>query len=476
VWDVEDVLAERATYLGPRIRRLRRDLGLTQADMAADLEISPSYVALIERNQRPVTAEILLRLARAYKIDLSTFHEGVGPDTAARVQAVLRDPLLADIEFGALDVADIAHSFPGFAEALLRLHTAYKEEQFALADRRQDLDQDGTPSAGDPVAAIRSFLAARRNCFPLLDAASERLAARITEGGGLVAYLRQHHSLRVRRMPADVMAGSVRRLDWHRKDLLLDETLDIEAQSFQMAQQLAYLEFAEQIDTAVEEGKFENDNARRLAHRSLAAYCAAAVLMPYAAFAKAVETTRYDIERLARQFGTSFEQAAHRMTTLQKPGQERVPFFFIRVDTAGNVSKRLNSGTFPFARHGGGCPLWTVHQVFKTPGQVVTQWLELPEGQRYFSIARTVHSGGGAFGAPGVERAIALVCEADQADRLVYTRAHPPAKAQAATPIGIACRICHRVACTARSEPPIGRQLLPDNYRRTGAPFGFSDA
>ncbi len=465
-------MAEKATYLGPRIRRLRRDMGLTQADMAADLEISPSYIALMERNQRPVTAEILLRLAKAYKIDFSTFHEGAGPDTAARVQAVLRDPLLADIEFGALEVADIAHSFPGFAEALLRLHTAYKEEQFALADRRQDLDQDGTSSTGDPVAAIRSFLAARRNCFPLLDAASERLAARIAEGGGLVAYLRQHHALRVRRMPPDVMAGSVRRLDWHRKDLLLDETLDAAAENFQMAQQLAYLEFVEQIDTAVEEGKFESDNARRLAHRSLAAYCAAAVLMPYAAFAKAVETTRYDIERLARQFGTSFEQTAHRLTTLQKPGQERVPFFFIRVDTAGNVSKRLNSGTFPFARHGGGCPLWTVHQVFKTPGQVITQWLELPDGQRYFSIARTVRSGGGAFAAPTVERAIALVCEADRADRLVYARANT----QAPTPIGIACRICHRVACTARSEPPIGRQLLPDNYRRTEAPFGFSDA
>ncbi|RWX81749.1 XRE family transcriptional regulator [Neorhizobium lilium] len=465
-------MAERATYLGPRIRRLRRDMGLTQADMANDLEISPSYIALMERNQRPVTAEILLRLAKAYKIDFSDFHEGSGPDAAARLQAVLRDPLLADIEFGPLEVADVAYSFPGFAEALLRLHTAYKEEQFALADRRQDMGDEGPVSSSDPVAAIRSFLAARRNCFPLLDTASERLAVRVGEAGGLAAYLKQHHNLRVRRLPAEVMAGSVRRLDWHRKDLLLDETLDFASQSFQLAQQLAYLEFAEQLDAVVEEGKFDSDNARRLAHRSLAAYCAAALLMPYAAFAKAVEARHYDIELLSRQFGTSFEQTAHRMTTLQKPGQERIPFFFIRVDTAGNVSKRLNSGSFPFARHGGGCPLWTIHQVFQTPGQVVPQWLELPEGQRYFSIARTVRSGGGGFGAPGVERAIALVCEANQADRLVYSRGHP----QVPTPIGIACRLCHRVACTARSEPPIGRQILSDNYRRTEAPFGFSDA
>jgi predicted transcriptional regulator/transcriptional regulator with XRE-family HTH domain len=449
-------------------------MGLTQAEMAADLEISPSYIALMERNQRPVTAEILLRLARAYKIDFSAFHEGAGPDAAMRLQAVLRDPLLADIEFGPLEVTDVAYSFPGFAEALLRLHTAYKEEQFALADRRQDGSQEVGSTRGDPVAAIRSFLAARRNCFPLLDAASERLSAKVTEMGGLVPYLKQHHGLRVRRLPPEVMAGSARRLDWHRKDLLLDETLDIASQNFQLAQQLAYLEFGEQLDAAVEEGKFGSDNARRLAHRSLAAYCAAALLMPYAAFAKAVENRHYDIELLSRQFGTSFEQTAHRMTTLQKPGQERIPFFFIRVDAAGNVSKRLNSGTFPFARHGGGCPLWSVHQVFQTPGQVVTQWLELPDGQRYFSIARTVRSGGGGYGATAVERAIALVCEASQADRLVYARAHP--QAQAPTPIGIACRICHRVSCMARSEPPLGRQLLPDTYRRPGTPFGFSDA
>src|SRR3546814_13543584 len=90
-------------------------------------------------------------------------------------------------------------------------------------------------------------------------------------------------------------------------------------------------------------------------------------------------------------------QTAHRLTTLQKPGHERVPFFFIKVDPAGNVSKRLDGAGFPFARHGGGCPLWSVHQVFRTPGEIVTQWLELPDGERYFSIARTVTSGGGAY-------------------------------------------------------------------------------
>src|SRR5205085_900338 len=174
----------------------------------------------------------------------------------------------------------------------------YREEQLALADRSAAAPTAGGVSdLGDPVAESRRFLEARRNSFPSLDDAAERLAQAVGEHEGLAGYLRARHGLKVRRLPSTA---------------------------------------------------------------------------------------------LARQFGASFEQIAHRLTTLQKPGQERVPFFFIRVDPAGNISKRLDGASFPFARHGGGCPLWTVHQAFQTPRPIVTQWLELPDGQKFFSIARTV--------------------------------------------------------------------------------------
>ncbi|ASY68792.1 helix-turn-helix domain-containing protein [Sinorhizobium fredii] len=459
-------------YLGPRLRRLRKDLGLTQAHMAADLDVSPSYIALMERNQRPVTAEVLLRLAKAYKIDLSSLAEESGSDLIARLQAAMKDPIFAEIDVSPLELADVLSSFPGFTEAMLRLYTAYKEEQFALADQRQGSADWGT-DASDPVAAVRGFLAARRNCFPGLDVAAEKLSTAIAEAGGLPGYFRQRHNLHVRRLPGEVMTGSVRRLDRHRREILLDDSLDAASQNFQLAQQLAYIEFDGDIRKAVSEGNLLTESARRLAHRAIAAYCAGAIVMPYTAFAKAVEARRYDVEAIARQFGTSFEQTAHRLTTLQKPGQERIPFFFIRVDAAGNVSKRLDSANFPFARHGGGCPLWTLHQVFTTPRTVVTQWLELPDGQRFFSVARTVSSGGGAFGVPRVTRAVALVCEAGYAERMVYYRHH--VQPVTPTPIGIACRLCHRTNCTSRSEPPIGRHISPDDYRRTDTPFGFSD-
>ncbi len=467
---------ERRLYVGANLRRMRRDLGLTQADMASDLEVSASYIALLERNHRPLSAEMLLRLAQTYRIDVAALAGNADSDDAARLQAVLRDPMFADIDLPSLETADAATNFPGVTEALLRLYTAYQEEQLALADRTAEAHATGAGSAveaPDPVAESRRFLAARRNNFPSLDDAAERLAQNVASHEGLTGYLKARHGLRVRRLPASVMVGSVRRLDQHRKEILLDDSLDTASQTFQLALQLAYLEMRPEVAAVLAEGAFATESGERLTRRALASYAAAAILMPYTAFARAVEARRYDVEALARQFAASFEQTAHRMTTLQKPGQERVPFFFIRVDEAGNVSKRLDGAGFPFARHGGGCPLWSVHHAFRTPRQIVTQWLELPDGQRFFSIARTVSAGGGAYGAQRVERAIALGCAAEHADRLIYTQARPGP--ETATPIGVTCRLCHRTDCTARSAPPIGRQILVDDIRRTSAPFGFSD-
>src|SRR6185312_15052172 len=377
--------SERRLYVGPRLRRLRRDLGLTQADMAADLEVSASYVALLERNNRPLTADLLVRLAQTYNVDMAALAGGGGADEAARLQAVLKDPIFAGIDRASVEVGDV--------------------EREAL----------------DPVAESRRFLAARRNSFPSLDDTAERLAQAVAGHDTLAGYLKARHDLRVRRLPSSVMVGSVRRLDRHRREVLLDDGLDAASQAFQLALQLAYLEMGGEVDAVLQGGAFATESGERLTRRALASYAAAAILMPYSAFARAVEARRYDVEALARQFSASFEQTAHRLTTLQKPGHERVPFFFIRVDPAGNVSKRLDGAGFPFARHGGGCPLWSVHQVFRTPRQVVTQWLELPDGQRFFSIARTVTAGGGGYGAPRVERAIALGCAAEHAGRLIYT-------------------------------------------------------
>jgi predicted transcriptional regulator len=272
-----------------------------------------------------------------------------------------------------------------------------------------------------------------------------------------------------------VMMGAIRRFDRHNQQLLLVDTLSATTARFQAALQIAYQECRGDINALTREGDFASQTTANLVRRALAGYVAAAILMPYDAFARAVEERRYDIEAVARLFGTSFEQTAHRMTTLHKPGAEKVPFFFLRLDAAGNISKRLDGAGFPFASHGGGCPLWNVHDAFAAPGRVLTQWLELPDGQRFFSIARTVESGGGGYRQPRILRAVALACAAEHAPRLIYAEGADPRRAEAA-PIGVSCRLCHRPDCAARALPPIGREVMAEDYRRGAAPFGLAES
>ena len=300
---------------------------------------------------------------------------------------------------------------------------------------------------------------------------AEALAAEIGSLAQAGDWLRQRGT-RLRFLPPDVMMGSIRRYDRHGEQLLIADVLGPEARNWQVALHLAYTAMRAEITAILRANAFASPTAAALVKRALAAYGAAALVMPYARFARAAEERAYDLDALGGLFGASFEQVAHRLTTLGRSGAEGVPFFFIRVDAAGNVAKRLDGAGFPFAAHGGGCPLWSLHTAIRTPGEIVTQWLELPDGQRFFSIARTVVAGGGHHGAPRVLRATALACAAEHADELVYADGGD----REATPIGVTCRLCNRAACAARALPPIGRAVLPDEDRRSFAPFDFAES
>ena len=459
------------TYIGPRIKRLRRELGLTQANMAADLAISASYVALIERNQRPVTADLLLKLATTYRIDIASFAEDRGQDVAARLGAVLREPMFDDVDLPTLDVADIAAGYPGFAEALLRLHTAYDEAQLALAEQREGAPPDGSEQR-DPVSEVRRFLAARRNHFPGLEDSAEQAAAGGTELADLIERLRARHGLEVKFEEAGFLQGASRWHSPHHKQVCVGKHLDPASRRFQLAMQIALLETRDRIEEALAQAVFASDNASRIAAGALISYWAAALLMPYRPFVQSARKKRYDVEALAGEFGCSFEQVAHRLTTLQRPGEEGVPFFFIRFDEAGNVSKRLDGAGFAFARHGGSCAMWDVHRCFKAPGTVLVQPVELPEGERFLTFARTVLSGGGAYNAPRITRAVALGCSFADAPSVIYADV---VGARDIAPIGLACRLCQRPRCIGRAAPPIGRDMRTDPFRDTGMPFAFAN-
>ena len=464
-------MAGKPLYLGPRLKKLRRDMGLTQANMASDLDISASYIALMERNQRPVTADMLLKLATTYRIDVAELAAADADETAARLTGALRDPVFSDIAIEPLDIEDIATSYPGIAEALLRLHTAFGEEQLTQAERRERPDGENAGARTDPVAEARAFLAARRNSFPELDDSAQDAAHMLPDLEAMTVYLADNHGLDLRLTDDGLLRGALRWHDYHRRRIYIAERLDPSGRRFQAALQIAILEQNDRIGELLSSGRFASEDSARLVRRALYSYWAAAVLMPYRSFARAAADLRYDVEALAARFSVSFEQAAHRLTTLQRPGEEGVPFFFLRVDRAGNVSKRLDGAGFPLARHGGACPLWNIHRAFDRPGQVDAQLLEMPDGERFVSITRTVQAGGGAFDSPSVTRAVALACSAQHLDKLIYAAALERAEP---TPIGVACRLCHRPRCIARSAPPMGREIAPSAFRESGVPFDFS--
>lgn len=464
----------RKLYIGPRLRRLRRELGLTQAEMAAALEVSPSYVNLIERNQRPLSAALLLNIAETYEIDLSAIAGDDGDALFATLGKTFADPVFQASGVTRQDVQELAAGNPVLGEAVAALYRAYRQAASELADAQAG----GRIAGADPVEEVREFIARRRNHFPDLDGWAEAAASEIglpkeDAVAALSKRLANVHGLSVRILPASVMEGAFRRLNRHGRYVAISEALDHASRSFQLALQLILIERRSALDAAVNKEPFSDDATRRLARATVANYAAAALLMPYADFLQSAEELGYDAEALGRRYGASFEQVGHRLTTLQRDGAEGVPFFFLRVDAAGNVSKRFSGGVFPFAKYGGSCPIWNVHEAFRAPHRILTQVVQLPEGETYFSIARTVSAGAAGHGQPRAERVVALGCDIAHAARLAYTRGLD-LSAVAPAPIGVTCRLCERANCAARAHPPLRRRLILDDHRRMAAPYSFA--
>ncbi len=237
-------------------------------------------------------------------------------------------------------------------------------------------------------------------------------------------------------------------------------------QRFQMLHQVALLTQNELLEATLDLARFQSEDARAIAKIGLANYFAGAALLPYTPFLQTARETRHDLEVLADRFGASIEQVAHRLSTLQRPKARGIPFFFVRVDQAGNITKRHSATRMQFARYGGACPLWNVHRAFETPGRFLRQLAETPDGVRYLSVARDASKTGGSFHAPVRRYAIALGCEVQHAGELVYADDLDVDNPQAFSPIGISCRICERPDCHQRSVPPLeGRLTITPDAR-----------
>jgi XRE family transcriptional regulator, fatty acid utilization regulator len=468
-------------FVGPRFRRIRQQLGLSQTQIAEGLGISPSYINLIERNQRPVTAQILLRLAEAYDLDLRDLATADEDRFFAELNEIFSDPLFRQIDLPKQELRDLAELCPGVTHALQRLYAAYTEarrgETLVAA---QMADREGSSFEANPVERVRELIEANRNYFAELEQAAEQLRDEVNVSAdalhaALGARLREKHSIVTRIMPVDVMRETLRRFDRHRRQLLISELVDTSSRTFQLAFQIALAECGAQFETILGRAGALDDATRRLYRITLANYFAASVMMPYPAFLAAAEALSYDVHVLAQRFNAGFEQVCHRLTTLQRPNARGIPFFLLRVDNAGNVSKRFSSGTFPFSKFGGTCPLWNVHSTFDTPDRLLKQVIELPDGTRYFSIAQMVRRPVLPHPHALPRFAIGLGCEIRHAAKLVYAAGMDLEKTEG-TPIGVNCRLCERENCSQRAEPPITRTLILDENTRRVSSFAFSNA
>ncbi|MGB6317474.1 MAG: short-chain fatty acyl-CoA regulator family protein, partial [Litorimonas sp.] len=412
--------------IGPRLRRLRTQLGLTQTRMAEDLGISGSYLNLMERNQRAMSAKVLLKLSETYDIDLSDLTSGTDRQLVGELFDALRDPALGRDRVPKSEVEDVVGASPATARALIRLHERYTQLTRRLV--REEGAGDVVDALDQSVPAndlVREALQRSRNYFDALDRAAEDLSRELRlRRGEPMAMLRERladrHNITVRILPYDLLPGMLRYFDRHSGRLNLSELLPDPSRRFQVASRLGLLEQRELIDGIIDALDFNSVDADRLMRTTLANYFAAALLMPYADMLKAAEELRYDIDALAHRFGTSAEQVAHRLTTLNRPDSRGVPLFFVRVDIAGNLSKRLSQGRFLFPRFGGVCPRWRVHEAFAHADRTLVQAVEMPDGQRYLTVSKRVSRSGGTTREPAQSFAIALGCDIAHASRLVY--------------------------------------------------------
>ena len=454
-------------FMGVRLRRLREERGMTQAALARALELSPSYLNQMERNQRPLTVPVLLKLNAVFGLDVQLFSEA----EEARLIPDLR-AALADQGAGAslAEVREIAANMPNVARALISMQARLREaaEQMDLISGRITGEIGATPA---PFEAVRDYFYDHRNYIPLLDEAAEAIGKGLRPGRmaeALTDRLAGRHGIRV---ALEDRPQELRRFDAATGILHLSSRLNPGQRAFQIATQLAFLEQGREIDRLAGEAQMQSAEARDLLRIGLANYFAGALILPYGAFLEAAEAEGYDIELLARRFGVGFETTCHRLSTLQRPQARGVPFFFIRVDRAGNISKRQSATDFHFSRIGGSCPLWNVYEAFSRPGELLTQVAQMPDGRSYLWVARTVSHGAGGYGAPVKRFAVALGCDLAHAERLVYARGLDLKNPDLATPIGAGCKICDRPACPQRAFPMSGRELSPDPDRSRFAPY-----
>jgi predicted transcriptional regulator/transcriptional regulator with XRE-family HTH domain len=467
------------TFVGSRVRQLRSERGFSQAALAQMLDISPSYLNQIEHDVRPLTVAVLLRITEVFGVDGTFFASQDDTRLVAELREVAMDRDVG-IDVDVSELADIVGTHPTLARAMVNLHRRYRLTTTQLAAATEDRFSDGSGfSSGSgsitmPHEEVRDYFYQRQNYLHELDTAAEELTLRTgMHRADLARELSERlsavHDVRIVKR-IDRGDNVLHRFDPETKTLEISGHLSSGQYVFKLAAELAYLEFGELIEGMVADGNFTSAESHTLARLGMANYFAAAMVLPYRQFHEVAENFHYDVERLSAYYSVSYETIAHRLSTLQRPSMRGIPLSFVRVDRAGNMSKRQSATGFHFSSSGGTCPLWNVYETFANPGKILVQIAQMPDGRHYMWVARTVERRAARYGQPGKTFAIGLGCELRHAHRLVYSEGLD-LSSEVGTPIGAGCRVCERDNCPQRAFPALGRALDLDEHRSTVSPY-----
>jgi len=462
-------MAPQKLYAGAKLREMRTRLTLTQKNFAAKLGVSLPYLNQMENNNRPVSTTVVLALAQEFGLDVTELSSGDSERLVSDMREALADPVFSDDAPPVADLRLTASNAPALARAFLELHRAYRQTHERLASLDEALGREDSRIQASPWEEVRDFFHYCDNYIDAVDRAAEHFSS---DGDS-----RKAANAALKNLGISVVVtkmDSLRHYDSSKRILHLSDRAAPQTQVFQMLLQVALLRQNDLLEATLDFARFNSDEARAIAKIGLANYFAGAALMPYGRFLAAAQAYRHDLELLATHFGASIEQVAHRLSTLQRPGAKGIPFFFVRVDQAGTITKRHSATRLQFARFGGACPLWNVHRAFETPGRFLRQLAETPDGIRYISLALDVSKPGGSFGSPVQRYAIALGCEVRHADKIVYADNMGVSTDSAYEPIGISCRICERQLCHQRSVPPLERRLTINTDKRGVLPYEVS--
>ena len=472
-------MAEHKIFAGPRVRRIRTSLSLTQTSMAEALGISPSYLNLIERNQRPLTVQLLLKLSSVYKIDLDEL-QGESKSNVSLLKEAFSDPLLSGEIPGDQELVDIAEASPNVTNGVLKLYRAYKEQATRLTDLADLLAREGhetnLSSTRLPMDEVREKLERRPNYCAHIDEAAEAFHEKVKTGEDLASdlknWLKSQHGIVVRSLPVHAMPTLRRRYDRHSMRLFLSERLSPFDQLREIALEVSLLAFRDHIVKELEALAFTTNEATRIGRFELARYAAHALMMPYGNFLSTAQRVKYDVDILRSRFNVSFEQAANRLTMLQKPGVSGIPFFMLEIDNAGHRFRKAGAQGYPQARFGGGCPKLNIHAAFSQPGQILVDSVQMPDGAEFLVVSRTLEGPQAAFHERVRRTALLLGCDIAFKDETVYGQSVDRSQ-NAILTVGSSCRLCERQGCLSRAEPPITRPLGLDEMVTGLSAFDF---